>query len=779
MAVNGRLLTVDDREDLWAAGWEQLPREKAAATLLIFNDRKATLDSLHQFLHAPRKAPVKDAIKCIVAKEIRIDLPHLIQTLSDCKDATSLILEKNEIRSDGMAQLVDALQFRNTLEVLSLKRNFIGDKGASALGEMMAKWKCRKLHTLCLSYCNIGGQGFEGLCMGLSRMPTVLSLTSLDLSANFCKVDGCKALAPLIMDHRKLNYLNLSNNCLEDDGVKVLAASIAHSDVLETLYLEGNHITNAGVRSLCDGLKNNCGLTALGLSCNEIDHHGAMYISQALRGNTRLTSLDLSHNAVGDVGSEFMAGMIRSVSTLKELHLVDNAVGDVGGKYIQLAYEKNTTLMLLDLDMNKMQDKQHEALASAMRTRGHIGILRVGCHAYGNLRPENKFLELAKAQIEQEEAEKENELKPQTPSLSSRGTSRGTSSKPGLDTGNVKLVVKKKEEAPQPTGPIGVLFKKWSGAGAGQKGSKKAKSVDFKEFTEMLKAFKLMPGKMGRHKAQEIFRQANRRADDPTPDGDTDEMDWDEFEFALNKVCEFCKVTPEQLVEMDGALGLLSPESGKEPRKATGPLRGKEKIENKGAALGPDASLNEIFITFAAGDGQSKKRAASMDGKEFTALLQFLKLMPAKVNKTQAMDIYAKGKAKSGGDKSEMDWDGFEFAMKKVAELLGVSYGLLHTFRQSADADAPSPAGGKPAAVSKLQKAGTKVSAALKLGQAKTSPREKSSPREKTAGSETVSPRKPDTSPRKVQDSIISSRSSLSSTGKKVSNALKVRSPRK
>ena len=96
MAVNGRLLTVDDREDLWAAGWEQLPREKAAATLLIFNDRKATLDSLHQFLHAPRKAPVKDAIKCIVAKEIRIDLPHLIQTLSDCKDATSLILEKRQ-----------------------------------------------------------------------------------------------------------------------------------------------------------------------------------------------------------------------------------------------------------------------------------------------------------------------------------------------------------------------------------------------------------------------------------------------------------------------------------------------------------------------------------------------------------------------------------------------------------------------------------------------------------------------------------------------------------
>ena len=41
-------------------------------------------------------------------------------------------------------------------------------------------------------------------------------------------------------------------------------------------------------------------------------------------------------------------------------------------------------------------------------------------------------------------------------------------------------MIKQKEEAPKPTGPIGVLFKKWSGAGDGQKGSKKAKSVDFK-----------------------------------------------------------------------------------------------------------------------------------------------------------------------------------------------------------------------------------------------------------------------------------------------------------
>jgi len=743
MAVNGRLLTVEEREELWSSGWEQLPRERAAATCLLFNDRQASLDSLHHFLNAPRKAPVKDKIRCLVAKEIRCEPALVKATLGDCKEVASLILEKNGIRAEGVDQLVAALQGRSNLEVLSLKRNLIGDKGAAALGSMLASWRCRKLHTLCLSFCNVSGQGLSSLCAGLCRMPTVISLTSLDVSNNFCKVDGCRALAPLIMDSRKLKHLNLGNNCIEDEGVKALAEAVGHSDVLETLNLEGNHITNTGVRSLCEALKKNCAVNALELQCNEIDHIGAMYISQAVRANTVLTCLNLSHNQAGDGGAEHLAGMLRVASNLVELRLVGNAIGDKGGKFIELAYEKNTTLTMLDLDMNKMQDEQHKGLANAMRKRGHIGILHVGCHAYGNLRPDNKLLEAAKAQIELEEAEKENESKPQTPRTPREKS--GTQRKPGLDTGNVKLVVKKKEEAPKPTGPIGVLFKKWSGAGEGQKGSKKAKSVDFKEFSEMLKALKLMPGKIGRHKVQEIFRQANRRADDPTPDGDTSEMDWDEFEFAVNKVCEFCKVDAETLANMDTD----SPATGGKtsPRRNAEPLRGKDKNAAKGAELPPDASLNEIFMKFAAGDGQSKKRAASMDGKEFIAVLEYLKLLPAKVNKTQAMDFYAKGKAKSGGDKSEMDWDGFEFAMKKVADVAGVSYGLLHTLAQSSAEDAA----GSPR---KLQEVGKKVSNVLKM-----------SPRKTAAPPQSAESRGGSRSPRKTK---------LQEAGTKVSQVLKI-----
>ena len=46
--------------------------------------------------------------------------------------------------------------------------------------------------------------------------------------------------------------------------------------------------------------------------------------------------------------------------------------------------------------------------------------------------------------------------------------------------------------------------------------------------------------------------QANRRVGDPTPDGDTSEMDWDEFEFAVKKVCEYLKIDPESLLDEEG-----------------------------------------------------------------------------------------------------------------------------------------------------------------------------------------------------------------------------------
>jgi hypothetical protein len=66
-------------------------------------------------------------------------------------------------------------------------------------------------------------------------------------------------------------------------------------------------------------------------------------------------------------------------------------------------------------------------------------------------------------------------------------------------------------------------------------GSKKAKTMDYKEWVEMLKYLAVFDKKVKKQKAAEIFKQANRGT---AGDGDHSELDWDEFEFAFRKLAE-------------------------------------------------------------------------------------------------------------------------------------------------------------------------------------------------------------------------------------------------
>merc|ERR1719352_2086804 len=100
--------------------------------------------------------------------------------------------------------------------------------------------------------------------------------------------------------------------------------------------------------------------------------------------------------------------------------------------------------------------------------------------------------------------------------------------------------------------------------------------------------------------------------------------------------------------------------------------------------------LRDLFMLYAAGDpgkgakgAQTGKRAASMDGREFTALLEHLKLVGDEklgVSKTFAMDSFARAKAKhnNGKDTGEMDLGGFEWAMRRICRQVGANFQTLH-----------------------------------------------------------------------------------------------------
>ncbi|KAJ1490784.1 hypothetical protein T484DRAFT_3299167 [Baffinella frigidus] len=381
----------------------------------------------------------------------------------------------------------------------------------------------------------------------------------------------------------------------------------------------------------------------------------------AMRSNTCLMQLDLGTNQLGDLGAEHMAGLLRSATLLQELRLSDNGIGEIGGVYIAKAYETNTTLMVLDMDMNAIPPTQQARFQDAVRGRGNVGVLRVANHAYGHLvRPKKE--EIVVVVVEARKKTPDGRL------LTAKSDGESKRGKTPLDMGNVKLkTVEKKEEKKKLSGPLRDLFRRWNGTEGQQKGSKKSRSMDLKEFLEMVKGMGLLaPGKLTRGKAQDVFRAANRAGGGVGGnDGDSAEMDEDEFEFAMIKLAALLRISLEDLC----AAGLA------EDAKKTGP--GKKVNAAGNVAPEPGASLEEVFLHCAAGAGQSKKRAASMDGKEFVVLLEFLRLMPGKVSKTLAMACFTAGKKKSA-DSSELDWTAFQFAMKKLAKELDVPYESLH-----------------------------------------------------------------------------------------------------
>lgn len=203
------------------------------------------------------------------------------------------------------------------------------------------------------------------------------------------------------------------------------------------------------------------------------------------------------------------------------------------------------------------EGRQH--LFNALKQRPDNCILHVGSHAYGALiRQRAEQEKVAEAKKKADDETKARALEESLKLAEARAAAEKQRAKDmgkvdlsnvrkKIDTGNVVLKIEKKVEAPRPEGPVGELFKFWSGAGAGQKGSKFAKSMDLKEYLEMLVSIGIVPSKLSKAGAQEVFKQANRAG--PVADGDNKELDWMEFKFAVSKIAERIGSTPDEVAK--------------------------------------------------------------------------------------------------------------------------------------------------------------------------------------------------------------------------------------
>jgi hypothetical protein len=150
-----------------------------------------------------------------------------------------LELMDNRMTSSSMDALSDAFAVCPLVSI-AIDFNDIGDDGVARLCSGLKLSK--KLESLSLSYCNVGGRGAAELATHV--LPNLTSLKNLDLQGNFVRNDGMAALGAALAENTCLESLNLSDNSIEDhvESVAAFRDGVLQNTTLQSINLGGNLI---------------------------------------------------------------------------------------------------------------------------------------------------------------------------------------------------------------------------------------------------------------------------------------------------------------------------------------------------------------------------------------------------------------------------------------------------------------------------------------------------------------------------------------------------------
>ena len=139
-----------------------------------------------------------------------------------------LYITRCNIDSGGALQLAAGLTHNQSLEVIYISGNPIGDTGAAAL------FNNTTLRELYMTSCKITSKGFIEVASSLTKNTT---LQLLDVKGNSLGMDGAKAVSKMITDNNTLVWLNLSFNDSLEEVVDIIISSLQSNNSLQRLIL--------------------------------------------------------------------------------------------------------------------------------------------------------------------------------------------------------------------------------------------------------------------------------------------------------------------------------------------------------------------------------------------------------------------------------------------------------------------------------------------------------------------------------------------------------------
>ena len=238
------------------------------------------------------------------------------------------------------------------LKILNVSHDSIGNNGALALANMFRAFPDEVSEKLDVSFNGIFEQGAtalaEAMCSQSSGMRSLRSFRrELDFRCNSVGFEGACALAKCLDGTRSLN---LSNNGIKDAGLKILARHLKTNFTVTHFDARGNDITSDGAFYLADCLSENSTLLDISLDSNRLDDRAAIDLAENLSSNlaTRLSILDLARNDIEDEGGMRLANFLATNVSIARLSLSSNrlsakgarACEDIAGLRIDVNWQK-------------------------------------------------------------------------------------------------------------------------------------------------------------------------------------------------------------------------------------------------------------------------------------------------------------------------------------------------------------------------------------------------------------------------------------------------------
>jgi Ran GTPase-activating protein (RanGAP) involved in mRNA processing and transport len=209
---------------------------------------------------------------------------------------------------------------------------------------------------------------------------TRLSLRNLELSKQ-----GALIMGPAIKNSTSLLTLELED-CPDSEGhvADVLAMVLFYNRTIQTLHVRGSWDDPSQAFSL-GFLLHTATLSELRICHNQIDASLARVIASGLKTNTSLRILDLADNGMDDEAvAEIAAGLAHNETNVEFVSLDFNAFGDDGVATLSQMLAVNSTVTELHLFGNRVSAIGAEYLADALRTNETLQSLILSFNRIGD-----------------------------------------------------------------------------------------------------------------------------------------------------------------------------------------------------------------------------------------------------------------------------------------------------------------------------------------------------------------------------------------------------------